>query len=75
MSVQRRSLHEVGRVEFTLEWPSVLGRDYRLQRTEDLLTWTDIPGDIHAIRVVSSAEVTSSPSGNREFFRIVEVTP
>ena len=64
---------QTGEQEFTMEWPSVLGRDYRLQSSEDLETWTDIPGDFHAIGIVTSAEVFSTPSGNREFFRVVEV--
>ena len=64
---------QTGEQEFTMEWPSVLGRDYRFQSSEDLETWTDVPGDFHAIGIVTSAEVVSTPSGNRDFFRVVEV--
>jgi len=59
----------------TLEWPSVVGQFYRVQSTTSLIdgAWTDLTGDISALRtnIVYGAE--TNPEPDVLFFRVNEV--
>ncbi|MFZ4765039.1 MAG: hypothetical protein ACOYMN_08795, partial [Roseimicrobium sp.] len=60
---------------FTVEWQSVPGKVYRVQRSDDLdaNNWTDISGDRPATEVTSYFTDTTATSG-RKFYRVRLVT-
>jgi len=58
-----------------LTWTSDKGLRYRVQRSLDLLTWTDVPGDITATGSSSTTTMTEALGINRLFYRVKEVNP
>ena len=58
-----------------LTWTSDKGLRYRVQRSLDLQTWTDVPGDITATGTTSTATMAEALGINRLFYRVKEVNP
>jgi Subtilase family len=58
-----------------LTWSSDKGLRYRVQRSLDLLTWTDVPGDITATGSTSITTIIEALGINRLFYRVKEVNP
>lgn len=59
----------------TLEWPSVVGQFYRVQSTTNLIdsAWSDLTGDISALRTNIVFGVETNPEPEVLFFRVNEV--
>jgi len=59
----------------TLEWPSVVGQFYRLQCSTNLMdgAWTDLTGDISALRTNVIFGVETNPTPEVFFYRVNEV--
>lgn len=59
----------------TLEWPSVVGQFYRLQSSTNLMedAWTDITGDISALRTNVIFGTEADPTPEIYFYRVNEV--
>ena len=59
----------------TLEWPSVVGQFYRVQSITNLIdgVWSDLTGDISALRTNIVFGVNTNPEPEVLFFRVNEV--
>lgn len=59
----------------TLEWPSVVGQFYRVQSITNLIdgVWSDLTGDISALRTNIVFGVDTNPEPEVLFFRVNEV--
>jgi hypothetical protein len=53
----------------TIEFPSVIGNQYRVQHSADLQTWISVP--ITATSTLTSWSDTASSSAERRFYRVV----
>lgn len=60
-------------METTLTWNTVRGMYYRLQRTTDLLNWTDVTPAMHAVNGTMSVVDTSAVSPVK-LFRVIRIT-
>ena len=57
----------------TITWPQVLGRIYKLQKTTNFSTWTDVGESIFA--TTGSSTATDSAPGSGTGYRVIETTP
>ena len=57
----------------TITWPQVLGRIYKLQKTTDFNTWTDV-GESEFAATTSSTSTDSAPAVGTSY-RVIETTP
>lgn len=55
-------------------WPSVVGQNYRVQSTLDLLDqmWTYISGEISATKTNTAWESGVTPDGEHQFYRLIK---
>lgn len=58
-----------------LTWSAVKGLRYRVQRSLDLQSWTDVGGDITATSDTGTSTVTEGLGVTKVFYRIKEVSP
>jgi Subtilase family len=62
-------------VQATLTWNAVVGQIYRIQRSTNLVTWTENSGDIIPLREVVTATTLPAPSSGSGFYRVITVQP
>ncbi len=59
--------------EFFLDWPSEVGKRYKVQISDDLLSaFTDVTSDFSALRTTTELTVPYSSPLDKKFFRVVE---
>jgi hypothetical protein len=56
-----------------LTWESVKGLRYRVQRSLDLQTWSDLPGDLDATGETTTTTITEALGLDKVFYRVIEV--
>lgn len=59
--------------QITLVWASVIGKQYRVQSSDDLLNWSDISGTLVTATTSSTSRTFSASSGERQFYRLAIV--
>lgn len=64
-------LQQTAETEFTLAWDSIVGADYRLEFSDDLVTWLPVSGDVNA-RMERIAMSVPAPNTKR-FWRTVRL--
>lgn len=64
-----------GNVQATLTWNAVVGEIYRIQRSTNLVTWTDNSGDIIPLKETVTATSLPAPSSPSGFYRVRTVAP
>jgi hypothetical protein len=58
-----------------ISWSAVKGLRYRIQRSLDLQSWTDLAGDITATTEAATTTVTEGLGVTKVFYRVKEVSP
>lgn len=62
--------------DFIVSFPSVAGKSYRLDRSEDLFTWTQLPGIIVGTgEIVEGADSGGATGQMKRFYRIRLIRP
>jgi hypothetical protein len=56
-----------------LTWESVKGLRHRVQRSLDLQTWSDLPGDLDATGETTTTTITEALGLDKVFYRVIEV--
>ena len=56
--------------EFTILWASVVGSTYRIETSTDLFTWSDLPGDVSATKIMTAVPLAITPGDQRRFWRV-----
>ena len=54
---------------YAVTWNSVVGTTYSLQTSDDLVTWTALPGDFVATKTTTVGEVSNTVGEMRRFWR------
>jgi Subtilase family len=60
----------VGVNTYSVTWNSVVGATYSLATSDDLVTWTDLPGDYVATKITTVGEVSNTVGEPRRFWRV-----
>ena len=64
-----------GNVTATLSFNAVIGEIYRIQRSTNLVTWTDNSGDIIPLQATVTATSQPAPASPNGFYRVTTVSP
>ena len=62
-----------GGVDFSLTWKSIPGKNYTVQSSVDLKTWSDLTGPHAAVETETSTNISAEVSLRRAFYRVVLV--
>ncbi|MBT7853339.1 MAG: hypothetical protein HN675_08455 [Opitutae bacterium] len=62
-----------GGVDFSLTWESIPGKNYTVQSSVDLKTWSDLTGPHAAVETETSTNISAEVSLRRAFYRVVLV--
>ena len=62
-----------GGVDFSLTWESIPGKNYTVQSSVDLKTWSDLTGPHAAVETETSTSISAEVSLRRAFYRVVLV--